>query len=409
MRVLILSIIVLSLLLVLRYLFYLQTITNRVGSSLEVTISLLADPQDSFAKQVFQLQGVRIEAPDYPVLRYGDKLSVSGVIEERTFTPQGTDKEVKLLVIENPVIKKLPQDNIFIFSASFLRNRVYNSFKSQLSGNEATLLFGIVFGGSSGFSSEMKEAFRNTGVLHVVAASGMNVSMVGAFLLSAFSRIFHRRTALLFTIMGIFYYSLISGFQPSILRAAIMASVALSAAYLGRQAYGFLTLFLTAWVMLIFTPETLFQVGFLLSFTATFGILLIKPVFDQVSLVKRTQVVSDDIATTVSAQLGSLPVMVGVFSTYSFISILINALVLWTIPFLMILGGIAAFCAIVLPFLSFIPLYGSLPLLWYFEKVITIFGSVPLLTIEGVSVLIWISYYFLLVSVVLFVKQRGKK
>lgn len=409
MKVLILSIIVLSLILILRYLFFLQTQTQRVGKTLETTITLLSDPQETFAKQVFQVQGVRIEAPDYPVLVYGDKVFVSGVIEERTFTPQGTDKEVKQLIIKQPQIQKLTQDNILIASASFLRNRVYRSFKTHLSGNEATLLFGVVFGGSTGFSTDMKEAFRNTGVLHVVAASGMNVSMVAAFLLSAFSLFLKRRTALVFTLLGIFYYSLISGFQPSILRAAIMAGIALSAAFLGRQSYGFLTLFLTAWIMLMFMPETLFQVGFLLSFTATFGILLVKPLFDQISFVKRTSAFSDDIATTASAQLGSLPIMVGTFSTYSFISIFINAIVLWTIPFLMILGGVAAFCAIVLPFLSFIPLYASLPLLWYFEKVITLFGSVPLLTIEGISFIIWTSYYFFLVSIVLYLKRRRRK
>lgn len=410
MKLTILTVVILVLILSLRFLFYFQNIEKVIpGDLFKTTTTLLSDPQDSLGKQIFYIKNIRVEAPYFPKISYGDKLRVEGVIEEYVFTPVESDNEIHQLVIKKPQIIFLPQNNIFISQAVFLRSRVYENFNKVLPGNEAALLFGIVFGGSSGFSKEMKDSFRNTGVLHVVAASGMNVSMVGAFLLSFFSLFVKRRVALILALVGISYYALISGFEPSIIRASIMIGLAFTAGVLGRQNYAYFTLFLTAWIMMILSPGVIFEIGFLLSFTSTLGIIAIKPVFDSLRFMEKTKVVTDDISTTISAQIGSIPVMIGSFSAYSFISIFVNAIVLWTIPFLMILGGIASFCAIALPFVSFIPLYIALPFLLYFENVVYRFGKIPLIHLDQVSVVFWIGYYLLLMGVITAFNKRRKK
>lgn len=410
MKILLLSITILLLLLVLRYaIFFKYNQPLKSGDSFISEVTLLSEPQENFGKQMFYVQDIKVEAPFFPKLSYGDRLRVKGVIEEYSYIRVGSSQEVEQLVIKSPEITLLPQRNIFISQAAFLRGRVYENFKSVLPGNESALLFGIVFGGSSGFSTQMKDTFRNTGVLHVVAASGMNVSMVGAFLLSFLCLLMPRRKALFFSVVGIFYYALISGFEPSIVRASIMICLTFSAGILGRQNYAYFTLFLTAWIMMIFQPLVVFEVGFLLSFSSTIGIVAIKPLFDSLSLMKKTKAVTDDISTTISAQAASVPIMVGSFSAYSLLSVLVNALVLWTIPFLMILGGVASFCAIFIPFLSFIPLYVSLPFLLYFEQVVYKFGSVPLLHIEHISLVFWVGYYMVLGGVVFWGHSKKQK
>lgn len=407
MKVILLFISILVLILFVRYIFFFQNYTQVVsGSTFQKTITLLENPSDSFGDQIFYIDNIRIEGESYPVLRYGDRVSITGVVEKRYFTPKHSSNEIAQLFIKHPEVEILEQYNPIIKTASYIRSRVYAQFLEILPYNEAVLLFGIVFGGSEGFSSSMKDAFRNTGVLHVVAASGMNVTMVGAFLLAAFSLFLSRRFALIFSIVGIFYYALISGLEPSIMRASLMISITFIAAILGRQNYGALSLVLVAVIMLLINPLTLFDVGFLLSFTSTLGILVIKPFFDHIKLFKKTKFISDDIATSFSAQIGSLPVLTGTFSAYSIISLLVNALVLWTIPFLMILGGIASFSAIALPFVSFIPLYIALPFLWIFEKIVFLFGEFPLVVLHEISPIFFLGYYLVLLSIVLMIKKR---
>ncbi|MBP7832163.1 MAG: ComEC/Rec2 family competence protein [Candidatus Levybacteria bacterium] len=407
MKVFFLFISILALILSVRYIFYFQGYTQIVsGSTFQKTTTLLENPSDSFGNQIFYVDSIRIEARPYPVLRYGDRISITGAVEKRYFTPKYSSRQISQLFVRHPNVEILEQHNPLIKAASYIRKRVYDQFLSTLPYNEAVLLFGIVFGGSEGFSSSMKDAFRNTGVLHVVAASGMNVTMVGAFLLASFSRVLGRRLALTLSILGIFYYALISGFEPSIMRASFMIAITFVAAILGRQNYGLLSLILVAVSMLFINPFILFDVGFLLSFTSTLGILVVKPFFDQIQLFKQTKFISEDVGTSFSAQIGSLPVLIGTFSTYSIISLLVNALVLWTIPFLMILGGIASFSAIALPFVSFIPLYVSLPFLWIFEKIVFLFSDFPLLVLNEISPIFFLGYYLILFSIVLMIKKR---
>ncbi|MFI5265544.1 MAG: ComEC/Rec2 family competence protein [Candidatus Levyibacteriota bacterium] len=404
MRVLILSCTILLLILGIRYVLYFQSLkTYRVGDVLKREITLLTEPKVSSYYQTFKIDSITVEAPTYPEFHYGDTLLIQGNVEDGSFQA-ANGKVVSRLAIKNPQIT-LQKTNFLVGSAAYFRNRIEETFNAYLPKNEAVLLFGVVFGGSQGFSQDYYQAFKNAGVLHVIAASGMNVTMVAAFLISFLSLFLKRQVALGMAASGIFYYALLSGFQASILRAGIMAGIAFGAGMLGRQNYAFFGLLLTAYIMLFIKPETMFDVGFLLSFSATFGILTVKPLLDPIWIIKKTKGFSDDITTSVSAQIGSIPVMVGAFGAYSVISILVNALVLWTIPLLMILGGIAALCAITVPFVSVVFLYLSYPLLLYFEKVVLFFGKIPMIQLDNIPIVLWIGYYLILVSIILWLKK----
>lgn len=407
-RALILPVCVILVLLFRFYIFFGSQNTQKAGDMFDQKILLLSEPKISGRFQIFRYGPVIIQTPRYPQFHYGDVVRVSGKIKAETIS-SNSGKKTEILMVSFPKVHLLQNPNPIIQSTAFLRKKISDTFFKTLPRNEAALLFGIVFGGSSSFDPVYYQAFRNTGVLHVIAASGMNVTMVAGFLILLLSKFMRRQWALGTGIAGIFYYALISGFQPSILRAGIMASIAFTAGILGRQNFGLYSLFITAGIMLFIKPDTLFDVGFLLSFSSTIGIMLIKPIFDSIQLVKKTQAVSDDITTTVSAQIGSLPVMVSAFSAYSVVSVFVNALVLWTVPVLMILGGIASMCAIFLPFLSFIFLYLCYPFLLYFEKIVVIFNVIPILQISNIPLVLWAGYYMLIFSILLHLRQHKKK
>jgi len=145
--------------------------------------------------------------------------------------------------------------------------------------------------------------------------------------------------------------------------------------------------------MLFFSPLLLIDVGFQLSVAATLGILFIKPLLPK-------HMVLEDFSTTIAAQLATIPILLTSFGQYAMLSILVNLLILWTIPVIMVLGGIGAICAFFFPFLGQLFIQASYPLLWYIEKVVTVgavYGWGIHLSIPWSFVL---GYYFLLVSVV---------
>jgi competence protein ComEC len=239
--------------------------------------------------------------------------------------------------------------------------------------------------------------------MHVIAASGMNVTFVAGGLLFVLSRLLKRQLALFVGILGVLYYSFLAGFEPSIIRATIMGVIAFSASILGRQNIALVALFITAYLMLLFSPGLLVNIGFQLSFLATLGILVIKPIIP----FGKNVFLADDIGTTLSAQIATIPVIFSVFGKYGILSILVNALVLWTIPLLMLFGSIAIIFDILFLPVGKLILIVIIPILYYFEAVVNYFGRFNLsLNLENIPVTVWLGYYMLLIALIL---QRRKR
>jgi competence protein ComEC len=154
--------------------------------------------------------------------------------------------------------------------------------------------------------------------------------------------------------------------------------------------------------MLFLWPQFLTDVGFQLSFASTLGIIIIP------SLCKKWEnALSGDFLTTVSAQAATLPILLGSFGTYSVWSVVVNALVLWTVPILMILGGFAAIASFVFAPLSRVLLYLCLPFLIYFQSITGFFAGLKgSLIVQSLPRQLTAAYYLLLISLLVFAFQK---
>lgn len=399
-----------ALILVLRfYYFYNTRPTFKVGDKASFEYNFLNEPKVTEGNQVFTVGKIKVYAASYPVLHYGDTIYVHGVVSETNYISKQNGQVISQLTLRYPTITIKKNKNFLLSITSHVRQRVTSSFNKYLPRNESGLLLGILMGGNLGLDSGFYTALKNTGVLHVVAASGMNVSMVGEFLLVMFILVFPRRISILLTIAGIAFYAVLSGLEPSILRASVMAIMAYSAQVIGRQNYSLLSLILAAFIMLLFNPDLVFDIGFRLSFLSTFGIVYLKPLIDGFTPSGKFDLISSDISTTIAAQLGSLPVLVSSFSSYSLASILVNSLVLWTIPILMILSGIGAILSLIAPIFSMPFLYLSWPLLLFFTQVINLFGKVGIVMLPQLPIFIYLGYFLILFSLVLLAQKKKIK
>lgn len=382
------------------------------GQNIIFETTLLSEPQRFNTQQRIYAnldagKRVFITTSLYPQFHYADNLVIEGSLKERRFENNNliwTMSYPKIEVVKNT-------KNLFLAVPSFIRKKAISLFEKALPPTSSGLLLGIVFGVKESLPADFSDSLRISGVFHVVAASGMNVTMVGGFLSSLFGWFFRRQLAILLSIGGICLYAVLAGFDPPIVRASIMGILVFTARILGRQTLSLYGLFLAAFAMLMWSPSLVSDIGFQLSFMATLGLLFIQPILEGGKNLKKlinNSILGEGAVTTISAQASTLPILLSNFGLYSLWSVAANSLVLWTIPGLMVIGGMGAIIGMIIPALGSLILYFSLPFLLYFEQVIMFFGKTSgVIDLQNIQWQFTIGYYCLLSAFIIFFSRKG--
>lgn len=205
----------------------------------------------------------------------------------------------------------------------------------------ASLLNGILFGTRASMQKEFYQALITTGLLHIIALSGMNISIMTALVAQSTVSL-GRKFSIVLTIGLIISFVLFVGPSPSIVRAAIMGSLSLLAIYFGRQNWGLLSLFLASGIMLLYNFSLIQNISFQLSFLATLGIILANRKADCQNkpgmLNQFKSLFINNLQITLSAQIFTLPIILYNFHRVSLIAPVANILTEWVIQPLMVLG-----------------------------------------------------------------------
>ena len=254
-----------------------------------------------------------------------------------------------------------------------LRESIAASIRSGLPEPQASLLLGIILGIKSGFPPDFYEALRVTGTLHVVVVSGFNISVITNTLAKALIFI-SLRVRIFVTLAFLTAFVLLVGATPPVVRAALMGSIALIGTVFGRQNDALRALLITVIVMLILQPSWAGELSFQLSFLATLGLILAFPLLDR--LVPGRGFLRSDFLTTISAQILVWPLLAYYFGTVSVLSLLVNALILWTIPIITYIGLVTATAGVVINGASSLILVPARLFLDYFIWIVEAFSRV---------------------------------
>lgn len=209
----------------------------------------------------------------------------------------------------------------------------------------ASLMKGFILGDRSEIDEESVEDFVKTGIVHILAVSGLHVGYIFLIVSFFFGRlnIFYRS---LFIIISLILFIFISGQAASIVRAVTMASLAIIAKLLNRDANLFNLLSITAIAILLVDSEQIFNPGFQLSFAAVLSIGIFFPYLND--KIKALNIKNDFaryvllfIGLTISAQAGALPFILSYFQTVSLISIIANIIAI-PLAGLILASGIVA-------------------------------------------------------------------
>ena len=253
----------------------------------------------------------------------------------------------------------LNQNKDKVKSTVFLMRKNLNATISTLFAPQtAALVKGLLLADRSEIDQNAKVDFINSGVMHVLAVSGLHVGFIAIIFMFLFGRL-NKYIGSILTIAGLIMFMVITGMPASVVRAVIMSIAFIITLLTNRSTNIFNSLSLAALVILLFYPNELFSPGFQLSFAAVFSIAAIYPYLR--SKIEALKINSSKLknlllffAVSLSAQIGTLPFTLVYFSKLSVVALLANLIV---IPTIGVIVGISFF-TLTLTFFS--PFFASL-------------------------------------------------
>ncbi|MDB5200012.1 MAG: ComEC/Rec2 family competence protein [Chitinophagaceae bacterium] len=278
----------------------------------------------------------------------------------------------------------------FLFTA---RQNVLNIIQKNMQGHDDQLAIAeaLLIGYTQDLDKDLVQAYSNTGVVHIIAISGMHLGLIYLLLIWIFNKIPVVKKSKIIKVVLIlsclWLFALLTGGSASILRAAVMFSCIAIGKNFNRRTSIFNPLAASAFLLLCWNPYYLWDVGFQLSYLAVSGIVIFqKPIYNLVYIKSRgVNKVWQLTSVTLAAQILTFPVCLYYFHQFPAIFLFTNILL---VP----LSTIILYIEIFLIAFSWVPLvsalFGKLTwwLVWVMNKIILWFNSLPFSVWDGISV-----------------------
>ncbi len=386
--------------------------------SQKVTIIGQADTDGVYAKGSqlsFDLKNIQVTEPHksvlvgkvgikgfgVPAIYRGDTVQVSG----KLFKTRGS-RQASLSYSQINVIKRSTS------VIESLRRRFQAGTYTALPEPIASFGLGLLIGQRSNLPDNINNQLSAVGLTHIVAVSGYNLTIIMlavAFLLKGRSK--YQSTLISALLIGLFI--LFTGFSASIIRAAIVSALVLTATYYGRNFKPLILILLAAALTAGWYPIYLWSdIGWYLSFLAFFGVLIIAPLtIKRVYKTKQPKLLALIVAETVCAQLMALPLIMYIFGEISAVALPANILVVPLVPLAMLLAFIAALAGMIIPTLAGWIAWPARILLTYMLDVISLMSRIPHALAPGSLPLPKLILVYLVVSFVVYIlwtKTRPK-
>lgn len=327
-----------------------------------------------------------------------------------TFTVLYSDNDEFKIVKSKPEFKWT-----FLKNLNNTRNRILRTHSKYLKSPNLEILGGIVFGDDAVAPPDyIRTSFINSGLLHILAASGMNVAFIFTFwfLILKLLKVPYKPRVL----SGMFIivlYTLMTGLGPSVVRAALMLLFVLAGKLIDRDAHSISLLSLVAVLMLIYNPAYINNVSFQLSFLVTFGLLTTANIISQ-KLDKIPDWIKAPVIIPIVAQIWIAPIQMFYFNTFSLYSVLANISTVSLLSVISFGGFVSSVLAIFKPIADFACLIVDFFMNYLLNILVWIsdfFANLPhcLLQTTHPSLVQVTLYYVMLILVTLLVKYEKFK
>jgi competence protein ComEC len=325
-------------------------------TNLPLAVDSMATPEG-----IVTIRGIAlVHAPRWPAYDYGDRLRVSGKLEEPPETDSFSYRDYlarrgiySLIQYPRIVLIRKGEGTWYWKVLYWVRARAAHLIRQQVPEPEGSLMQGIVLGIDAGIPRGLQDDLNATGTSHIVVISGSNITLLAAVLSRSMGRLLGKRRGFWLACAAIFLYVLLAGGDPAAARAAVMGSLYLTARHVGRRSTAYVALCASGVILTLLNPWALWDAGFQLSFSATLGMILFVPLLERpaerlLSGLHRYPALqslaghcADLLTITLAAQFLTTPVVLFWFGRLSVVAPLVNMLVVPVQPAIMAVAGLA--------------------------------------------------------------------
>lgn len=338
----------------------------------------------------------------------------NSTIADGAFLQASADKNFAYIV-------KASDNKPLYYNAIKLRKSFANSLNNLMSNDSASLCRAVLLGEKSALSQDVQNDFTRCGVSFLIVVSGMHLAIICSFVFFCIKGIIRSRALRsLIMILCAFAFMAVSGFSPSVVRAGIMLAVVYSGKMFMRNGDSLNSLGIAALILTVPNPVAVADVGMLLSFTATLGIILwaqgmtafIMGKFTKLNRLKRpVEFIVNLFSVSVSAAVWTMPFSVLLFGKVSLFSILLSVVLSPVVSVLVacalltvIFNGIGAIGFIAYPF--------AFVCEWLSRFVLAVVGAISGIPFSYVNArkpyfYIWLGLAAVMVIAGCFVKNRA--
>jgi competence protein ComEC len=379
---------------------------------------------DTFILNIYKDKDVITKAQEelyylsYSNFKYGDIINIKGkIVISKSLNNLHEFDYKKYLNSKNIVATIMTYDaaktselkfNVLTYIYKVREGLEYN-IDSKLPYKEANLFKSMIYGNDSNLDEDIKEKFTKLGLSHLLAVSGSNVGIVILILAYIFKKVKINKVILFFiNTLFVFVFCAISGFEISVIRASIIAIISLITTITSIKLNKFYSVAIAIILIIIYNPCSIFNISFILSFSAFIGILLfsgqinslfnvyitkiigfsnIMKIKDKkgrlklVILYKLLKLLSNILSLYFSVQVLILPIQIYFFNSFTLISILSNIVIYTVSTVQLILGFLFIFFGTI-PYVSDILANLNYLILWIIIKIVNTLASLNILEIR---------------------------
>ncbi len=368
-------------------------------SQLETVVTLLGvvvrepDIRESSEHLYVKVSGelLLVTTDRYTEILYGDTISFSGKLSKskpfetdlgRSFDypgylhARGVSYIVSFAKIE---VIEHEKGNIILSLLVHIKREFMTHTEAVISEPYVGLGEGLLLGVSQALGTDIEDAFRETGIIHIVVLSGYNIMLVVLFINYVLSLVLPQRFRFVFGAASIFLFAFMVGLSPTVMRASAMALLLLLAQSTGRTYAVLRALMITGVLMLILNPYLLvYDVGFQFSFIATLGLILVSPYLASfVTFMPTWFGLREFLTATLATQIFITPILLYQMGQFSVVAVIVNMLVLPMVPVAMFLTFITGLVSFFSTTLSLIFGYMATISLLYIIKIAEKFAELP--------------------------------
>lgn len=281
-----------------------------------------------------------------------------------------------------------------------IRSRVKQTLNENMSSENAGLCYGVLFGDKVDIKQDTLESFKKVGIIHILAVSGLHVSFLLSLLLGIM-KVLRVNKYVSFVFCGTFliFFAYLCSFTPSVLRAGLMGIFLMLAKLMGRRYDTLSSLGLAGIIILLISPLSAFDLGFLMSVFCVIGISVLSKLFLKLFAKVMPKQIASALAVSLASEVVTLPFLAYFGGSFNLLSPFVNLII---VPFFGILFPylfVTLIISIILPFMGFI----LQPASWGFSAITSVVkflgGTSLYLSIEKVHIVVMLVFFVLIFGI----------